>query len=71
LKCRQANDIAYEIGTIQCTGSLGEGQPDVDYTGKYVVLWRKQTDGSWRVAADIWNPDAPMPALPAAGSGGR
>jgi ketosteroid isomerase-like protein len=46
-------------------------QPDVDYTGKYVMLWRKQTDGSWRVAADIWNPDAPMPALPTGGSIGR
>jgi ketosteroid isomerase-like protein len=66
-----ANDVAYEIGTIPCTGSLGDGLPDVDYTGKYVVLWRKQKDGSWRIAADIWNPDAPMPALPTGGSSAR
>jgi ketosteroid isomerase-like protein len=68
---QMANDIAYEIGTIQCSGTLGDGQPDVNYTGKYVVVWRKRTDGSWRIAADIWNPDAPMPALPTGGSSAR
>lgn len=63
-----ANDVAYEVGTIACTGSLGDGQPDVDYTGKYVVVWKRQTDGSWRIIADIWNADAPMPTLSRDGS---
>jgi ketosteroid isomerase-like protein len=71
VEVQAAKDVAYEIGAIQCTGSLGDGQPDVDYTGKYIVVWRMQTDGSWKISADIWNPDAPMPVLPAGGSSGR
>jgi ketosteroid isomerase-like protein len=66
---RATNDVAYEIGTIMCSGSLGDGKPDVDYTGKYIVVWRMQIDGSWKIAADIWNADAPMPVLSADGRG--
>jgi ketosteroid isomerase-like protein len=66
-----ANDVAYEVGTIECTGSLGDGLPDVDYTGKYIVLWKRQPDGAWRITADIWNADAPMPGLPTDGSSVR
>jgi hypothetical protein len=28
-------------------------------TGKYVTVWKKQTDGAWKVAEDIFNADAP------------
>ena len=27
--------------------------------GKYVIVWKKQEDGQWKVVADIANPDAP------------
>jgi hypothetical protein len=26
-------------------------------TGKYVITFERQSDGAWRVAADIWNED--------------
>jgi len=29
--------------------------------GKYLVTWRRQPDGSWRVAHEIWNSDNPLP----------
>ena len=35
------DDMAYEIG--QCKGS---------YNGKYILIWRKDDDGKWRVYMD-------------------
>jgi ketosteroid isomerase-like protein len=32
--------------------------------GKYVAVWKKQADGNWKVAVDIWNTDLPLPAPP-------
>jgi ketosteroid isomerase-like protein len=36
--------------------------------GKYVEIWKKQPDGSWKCAVDMFNSDlpaAPAPAAPA------
>jgi len=33
-----------------------------DDTGKFVEIWRKQNDGSWLIADDIFNSDVPAPA---------
>jgi ketosteroid isomerase-like protein len=30
-------------------------------SGKYLEIWKKQADGSWSVARDIFNSDVPMP----------
>ena len=27
-------------------------------TGKYQTTWKKQKDGSWKIVADIGNPDS-------------
>ncbi|MCH7807209.1 MAG: DUF4440 domain-containing protein [Proteobacteria bacterium] len=32
----------------------------VDTYGKYVTIWKKQQDGSWKIALDIWNSEDPM-----------
>ncbi len=29
--------------------------------GKYLIIWRKQADGSWLIATQIWNLDLPLP----------
>jgi len=47
---------AYEIGAytlnIQTPGAEQSTQ-----RGKYVVVWKRQNDGSWNWAIDIWNSD--------------
>ena len=54
-------DLAYIRGTYSYTATV-EGAPEpVTDSGKYLVLLRKQADGSWLVAADIWNSDQPLP----------
>ncbi len=50
-----SGDLAYEFGTYE--GSFG-GVPD---KGKYVAVWKKQPDGNWMIAADIFNTDIPLP----------
>lgn len=53
-----SGDLAYEIGTwsIGFDGADGRKQDH----GKYVVVWRKLGD-SWKVLADIFNSDVPLP----------
>jgi ketosteroid isomerase-like protein len=53
-----SGDLGYSMGTYQLSVNDAKGQPVSDH-GKYVTTWRKQTDGSWKVVADIWNSDLP------------
>jgi uncharacterized protein (TIGR02246 family) len=34
-------------------------------TGKFIELWRRQPDGRWLIAWDMFNSDIPLPAPPA------
>jgi uncharacterized protein (TIGR02246 family) len=58
-----SGDIAYVSGTYQMTMNDASGKPAND-RGKYVVVWKKQGDGTWKCVADIWNSDLPPPAPP-------
>lgn len=60
----RSGDIAYEYGTYDFATKDKKGQIH-DEKGKYLVAWKKQADGSWKVAVDIDNPDA-APAPPPA-----
>ena len=52
----KAGDIAYEVGTFAL--KLNDAQGNATTTpGKYVVVWKKQADGVWKAAADIFNTD--------------
>ena len=63
----KAGDMAYEFGVYSLMLNGPDGKPMND-RGKYVVVWKKQTDGKWKVVADIINTDLPMtsPAAPSA-----
>lgn len=50
--------LAYEIGTYDMSMVIGPAK--VNEVGKYLTIWKKQSDGSWKVYAEIWNSDAPM-----------
>jgi len=54
----RAGDLAYILGTYKVTMNDPEGNPVTD-RGKYVTVWKKQPDGTWKVVADIWNSDLP------------
>jgi ketosteroid isomerase-like protein/quercetin dioxygenase-like cupin family protein len=46
-----SGDVGYTTGTYQATAN---GTTD---KGKYISIWKKQPDGQWKVAEDIFNPD--------------
>src|SRR5262249_55516222 len=51
-----SGDVGYTVGAYQLTAN------GTTEKGKYVTLWRKQADGSWKVKEDIFNSDeAPKP----------
>jgi uncharacterized protein (TIGR02246 family) len=41
------------------------GGPSMEEQLKGIHIYRRQSDGSWRIAQDIWNANAPPPATPA------
>src|SRR5438046_10707040 len=57
----KAGDLAYVSGTYEQLMTDASGNPAKD-RGKYVEIFKKQTDGTWKVIVDIWNSDLPAPA---------
>jgi uncharacterized protein (TIGR02246 family) len=53
-------DYAIETGTYETTVSAPGGKPQTE-RGKYVTVWKKQADGSWKIYRDVGNSDAPPP----------
>jgi ketosteroid isomerase-like protein len=52
-------DIAFCRGTYSMTLTPPGAPAPVKDTGKYVEVRRRQKDGSWKIAADIFNSDLP------------
>ena len=56
----KSGDLAYVSGTYEEAMTDASGKPVQDH-GKYVEIFKKQADGTWKVVADIWNSDLPVP----------
>ena len=54
-------DLAYVLGTYTMTLAPPGAPGPVKDTGKYVEVRRRQADGRWLVAVDIFNSDVPIP----------
>ena len=68
---RQGTDSGLEVRTlrVEVDGSVGylvgqynlpETEEEPADSGKYVMCLRRQRDGSWKLAADIWNSSATL-----------
>jgi ketosteroid isomerase-like protein len=57
----KSGDLACLSGTYQATTNDLSGKPVNDH-GKYVEVWEKRADGTWKCDADIWNSDLPASA---------
>jgi ketosteroid isomerase-like protein len=55
-----SGDLGYTYGNYEFHSKNKEGKETVDY-GKYTSIWKRQTDGSWKVVLDMGNSSkAPM-----------
>jgi ketosteroid isomerase-like protein len=56
-----SGDIVYTQGTYTASIKGPDGKAVAD-TGKYLAVWKKQADGSWKAEEDTWNSDLPAVA---------
>lgn len=47
-------DVAYEVGKVSMTIQPA-GKEATTAAAKYLVVWKRQADGSWKLHRDIWN----------------
>ena len=50
----RSGDVAYEVGKVSLT-IQPVGKEATTAADKYVVVWKRQSDGSWKLHRDIWN----------------
>lgn len=55
-KIEAAGDLAYGRGVVTFSTPSPDGGTQA-HVGKYVVVYRRQRDGSWRATTDIFNQD--------------
>jgi uncharacterized protein (TIGR02246 family) len=58
----RSNDLGFTYGTFVAAGRNASGE-EVRRHGKYVTIWQKQKDGTWKIVLDAGN-QGPAPASP-------
>ncbi len=56
-KSEVEGNLGYTAGTYEDSFKGGDGKV-VHEKGKYLCVWKKQKDGSWKAIQDMWNADA-------------
>ena len=54
-----SGETAYEIGKFSLSVYAEDKEPQA-ISGKYVVVWKKASDGMWKLHVDIWNSSMPV-----------
>ena len=54
----RSSELGYTGGTYTWTFKDASGKPASD-KGKYLTIWKKQQNGSWKVLFDMFNTDLP------------
>jgi ketosteroid isomerase-like protein len=57
----RSGELGYTSGTTENTFKDASGKTVYD-KGKYLTVWKKQADGTWKVLFDMFNSD--LPAVP-------
>jgi uncharacterized protein (TIGR02246 family) len=61
VEVRLAGDWAFERGGYRITLTPHAGGPPLEDAGKYITIYQRLPDGTWRIARDIWSSDHPLP----------
>lgn len=54
-----AGDWAFRRGTFDWTLKARDTGRRIEPRSKFIQIWHRQGDGSWRVARGIWNSSDP------------
>jgi uncharacterized protein (TIGR02246 family) len=52
-----SGDQMCEVGTYDLSMTVGNPAKITNDLGKYLTIYQKQKDGSWKIKADMWNTD--------------
>ncbi len=63
LEVEVGGDLGYIWSTYTATSTPKAGGEPIKDRGNSVFIVRRQRDGSWKVARDIWNSDNPPPEM--------
>jgi len=69
VEAAKSGDLVYDLGSYSMTTKPAKGKkgnPVID-NGKYLAVWKKQADGSWKAEADTWNSDKALPGVKVGG----
>jgi ketosteroid isomerase-like protein len=67
VEASKGGDFGYAQGAYTVTATDPATKKAVTEKGKYLVLYEKQPDGSWKAVQDVWNADGPATPVEAAG----
>lgn len=56
----KGGDMVYSRGTYMLTMTNSKTHKPMTDTGKYLTIYMKQPDGSWKIVADTYNSDSPL-----------
>ena len=56
----KGGDMVYSQGTYTSTMTKPKTKKPMTEKGKYLTVYTKQADGSWKVIAETYNSDSPM-----------
>jgi ketosteroid isomerase-like protein len=59
LAVHESPDMCAAVGQYEMTIPVPGGEPQHD-SGKFIEVWRRQSDGSWKLADDIFNSSLPV-----------
>jgi uncharacterized protein (TIGR02246 family) len=52
-----SDDLAYEVGTYNVSFTAPQMSEPMSDQGKFVNIWKKQADNSWKMKVETWNSD--------------
>lgn len=50
----KSGELAYATGSDEIHMTSADGKPVIEHN-KAVAIWRRQADGAWKCAVDVWN----------------
>lgn len=56
VEASRCGEIGYAQGNYEIATNAPKGKPAIE-RGKYVEIWKKQADGNWKCAVDVFNSD--------------
>jgi uncharacterized protein (TIGR02246 family) len=63
-----SEDLVYEIGAYNVSFTAPDNKTTMNDHGKYLNIWQKQNDGSWKLKVETWNSDVNPMSMNQAGA---